>query len=230
MNTTPSSTPVVETISKTALIDFKATATFKLSNIKRYFEDDPATAAPSIILTPFFGPQLKLRIYRGLAEGGIALYMCLPDSSILPRPAFAHYTVTFSSSVEVDKITYRRISLTGRREWSEDTTAWGWSSALGLEDWNAHEPLRTANSVYIMVRAVGSLSHGPTSRTPIVLNLLHENIVASPHNLFRFAVFNRRDTVRKELADRRILLADREIVKDTCTRLHHGAYLSHFVL
>ncbi len=101
----------------------------------------------------------------------------------------------------------------------------GWEEALSTTIWETEEPLRRADAVYLLVKVVGSLSQTSTSRSPQVLDLLHETVVEAPRSVIRFTVFDRRNPLFKKLTNRRILLANREIIKDTCTILHNSMYL-----
>lgn len=218
--------PVLETVStdKAPSLDFEVTATFKLSNIKQYFEDDPAaTAPPAMLLTPVFGPQLELAVCPSPApnDKGIAACLFLTELNPALRPMFTRVSLKFSADAEGSHNIYSQCSdliiflneLGGR----------GWNEALPAKIWKAEEPLRRANAVYLLIKVVGSLSQTPTSRSPPVLNLLHETIVEAPRSGIRFTVFDCRDPVSNRLTNPRVVSADREIIKDTCFTLFYRA-------
>ncbi|KAF7794854.1 hypothetical protein EIP86_005996 [Pleurotus ostreatoroseus] len=214
------SDPTVELVNKSGSLDFEAAACFKLNNIKRYFEDDPAAKRPPSIWTPFFGPRLRLHICSSRdSTKGINVYLYLPDSDVLSRPTFISLILTFSSSTtqnQVEKKTYHTWTIS--REWMNDN-GWGLLDVIPVRIWEEQESLRLSNSVEIDVKVVGSLSQTPTPQSSGVLNILHQNITDAPRSVFRFSTFDRRDRMKKyERVSK--LLADREILQKTCPVLY----------
>lgn len=148
--------PVLETVStdKAPSLDFEVTATFKLSNIRQYFEDDPAaTARPVDLFTSFFGPQLRLCISSNTKS--IGAYLDLNELNPVLRPMFIWFSLKISADAEGSNNIY--FQRTGSMVFLNNLRN-GSSKVLTAEIWEAEEPLRRANAVYLLAKVVGSLS------------------------------------------------------------------------
>lgn len=196
---------------------FEVSASFKISDVRHFFDNGSTNEKSETIYTPVFGPApFKLGI-SPCKGNGLGIYLHLPDSNVISRPVSLRFTFTITSYS--GQVAYRTLSCDHTFDKSR---SYGWHNFLDLSHWDTHESLRSDNGMLIHV-CVKSLPvpipPGP-NHSPGVLDVLHKTMRGVQPNV-QFKVFDRRSSSGK-LSGRRVLFADRRAITEKCALLGQG--------
>lgn len=210
----------VRLVEKASAVHFDATAVFKISNIRRYFEGGPEAKSSDDLTfsTSPFGPGLYIEVSPNEKGEGMDIHLHLPKAKYIPQPIAVKYSVTVFPLSRCTSEDTKELFHVGEEsdEWKVgDAGGRGWSPAVDLGDWEDHESLRSDNGLCLVVQAK-SLRDYPTSDSPPALDVLHKTIVATPSPItVRFTAFSRR-ALSGRLSNPCILSVDRGVIDNSC--------------